>query len=76
MSCVACTAGIGISIGTGTGTGGSFPGSGDAFTRSAFVYSIVEDSGSVKVVLRIRCQSAINLNISRKCALTPFIIEH
>ena len=49
MSCIACTVGIGIGI--GIGTGGSFPGSGDAFARSAFVYSIVEDSESVKVVI-------------------------
>lgn len=47
MSCAACTVGIGIGIGTGS----SFPGSGDAFTRSAFVFSIVDDSESVKVVI-------------------------
>ncbi len=45
MSCVACT------VGTGIATGGGFPGSGDAFARSALVYSIVEDSESVKAVI-------------------------
>jgi len=45
MSCVACTVGAGIATGDG------FPGSGDAFSRSTFVYSIVEDSESVKAVI-------------------------
>jgi hypothetical protein len=46
MSCVACA------VGTGIDTGGSLPGSEDAFTRSALYSSIVDASGSVKVVLQ------------------------